>query len=150
MEKIVYFLQFERGEVEIIRWVAVIVSLAVLSIFILTHFLAIYPGGYSLEKQNGEVLIEKGSDIKRATINNSVYNELKIASLESRIKDLKTLWYVGVLFTATTLLTIITFKKLKMKKAIIITASVYVVLAVLYVPRYASTISLIENAIGKL
>ena len=124
--------------------------IVLLSIFLLTHFLAIYPGGYSLERQNGEVLIEKGAEINRIAINNSVLNELKVASLESIIKDLKTLWYIGVMFTATCLLGIINFKKLKMKKAVILIAMLYIVIATFTISKYVSTTYLIENSIKSL
>lgn len=92
------------------RWIVIITLLALLSIFLLTHFLSIYPGGYSIEKQSGEVLIGKGADIKRVVLTNSeLLNELKIASLESQIAHIKNLWYVGLLFTATSLIVTINF-----------------------------------------
>lgn len=132
-------------------WVVIITLLALLSIFSLTHFFSIYPGGYSIEKQSGEVLIGKGADIKRVALNNNeLLNELKIASLESEITYIKTLWYVGLLFTATFLMGIITFKRLMLKKAAIITVSIYVVLAILIIFSYANTISSIENSINNL
>lgn len=131
-------------------WVVIITLLALLSIFSLTHFFSIYPGGYSIEKQSGEVLIGKGADIKRVALNNNVLNELKIASLESKITYIKTLWYVGLLFTATCLIGTFNFKRLMLKKAAIITVSIYVVLAILIIFSYANTISSIENSINNL
>lgn len=131
-------------------WVVIITLLALLSIFSLTHFFSIYPGGYSIEKQSGEVLIGKGADIKRVALNNNVLNELKIASLESKIAHIRNLWYVGLLFTATCLIGTITFKRLMLKKAAIITVSIYVVLAILIIFSYANTISSIENSINNL
>ena len=127
--------------------ITVITLLALILFFLLTHFLSLYPGGYSIEKQSGEVLIEKGSDIKRVALNN---NELKITSLESNIKHIKTLWYVGLLFTATCLIGIVNFNRLKLKKATIITASLYVVLVILIIVSYANTISSIEDTINNL
>ncbi|MCM3711135.1 hypothetical protein [Sporosarcina luteola] len=133
------------------RWIVIITLLALLSIFLLTHFLSIYPGGYSIEKQSGEVLIGKGADIKRVVLTNSeLLNELKIASLESQIAHIKNLWYLGLLFTATCLIGIVNFKRLKLKKAAIITASLYVVLALLIILSYASSISSIEDSINHL
>lgn len=130
------------------RWIVIVTMLALLLIFLLTHFLSIYPGGYSIEKQSGEVLIGKGADIQRVTLSNN--NELKIVSLESEIIHIKTLWYVGLLFTATCLIGTLTFKRLKFKKAILLTASIYVVLAILLIISYANTLSSIENSIMNL
>lgn len=92
-------------------------------------------------------MIKKGADIKRVALNK---NELKIALLESEITFVKTLWYVGLLFTGTCLIGTVTFKKLMLKKAAIITASLYVVLAILIIFSYVSTISSIENSINNL
>lgn len=132
------------------RWIVIITLLALTSIFLLTHFLSIYPGGYSVEKQSGEVLIRKGADIKRVISTNNVLNELKVASLESKITYIKTLWYVGLLFTATCLFGTVNFQRLMLKKAVIITASLYVVMAILIIFSYASTLSSIENLIYTL
>ncbi|MFC5603183.1 hypothetical protein [Sporosarcina koreensis] len=133
------------------RWIVIITLVVLTSIFLLTHFLSIYPGGYSIEKQSGEVLIGKGSDIKRVVVNNDVLlNDLKAASLESEITYIKTLWYVGLLFTATCLFGTITFQRLMLKKAVIITVSLYVVIAILIIFSYASTLSSIENSINDL
>lgn len=132
------------------RWIVIITLLALTSIFLLTHFLSIYPGGYSVEQQSGEVLIRKGADIKRVISTNNVLNELKVASLESKITYIKTLWYVGLLFTATCLFGTVNFQRLMLKKAVIITASLYVVMAILIIFSYASTLSSIENLIYTL
>ncbi|MCG3089745.1 hypothetical protein [Sporosarcina cyprini] len=140
-------IQHEKKKV---RWIVVCTLVAVVSIFLLTHFFAIYPGGYSLEKQNGEVLIAKGADSNRVAIDDSVNSELKITSLESNISYLKTLWYVGVIFTATVLLGLFTFHNLKMKKAVIISASLYIVMAILIIFNYSSVITSIENTIQHL
>lgn len=132
------------------RRTVIIILLALLSFFSLAHFLSIYPRGYSIKKQSGEVLIGKGADIKVVTVNDNVQNELKIASLESRIAHLKTIWYVGLLFTATTILATINFKKLKLMKIITITASMYVVMAIVIIFTYANTLIAIENSISSL
>ncbi|MFD1206556.1 hypothetical protein ACFQ38_15785 [Sporosarcina contaminans] len=128
-------------------WVVIITLLSLLLLFLLTHFFTIYPGGYSIEKRSGEVLIEKGANSKGVVLNNNVLDELKIASLESKITYIKTLWYVGLLFTATCLMGTVTFKRLMFKKVAIITVSLYVVLAILIIFSYVSTISSIENSI---
>ncbi|GKV56430.1 hypothetical protein NCCP2222_23770 [Sporosarcina sp. NCCP-2222] len=140
-------IQHEKKKV---RWIVVCTLVAVVSIFLLTHFFAIYPGGYSLEKQNGEVLIAKGADSNRVAIDDSVLSQLKIATLELQINDLKILWYVGVIFTATTLLVLFTFSNLKMRKAVIIIASVYVGMAILVFLQYSSMLSSIDNSIQRL
>lgn len=125
----------------------IIILLSLLLLFLLTPFFTIYLGGYSIEKGSGEVLIEKGANSKGVALNNNVLDELKIASLESKITYIKNLWYVGLLFTATCLIGTVTFKRLMYKKAAIITVSLYVVLAILIIFSYASTISSIENSI---
>lgn len=154
----VYFLLTGVGIIETVmnkqgsnykgRWIAIIALLVFLSnIFILTHFFSIYPGGYSIEKQSSEVLIRKGADVKGVVLTN---NELKIASLESQIAHIKTLWYVGLLFTATCLIGAITFNKLILKRAVFILALLYVIMAILVIVSYAGTISSIENSISNL
>ncbi|MDW0114201.1 hypothetical protein QT711_13475 [Sporosarcina saromensis] len=129
-------------------WILIVTLLALLLFFLLTHFLSIYPGGYSFDKQSGEVLIGKGADIQRVAL--STNNELKIALLESEIIYLKTLWYVGLLFTATCLIGTLTFRRLKLKKVILLTASIYVVLAILLSISYANTLFSIESLINNL
>ena len=98
----------------------------------LTYFYEIYPGGYSIQKENDiEVIIEKKSLLGNETfvIPVSKDTEMKLAVLHYYLADIKSKWYVIILTTASLLLSAMSSHQLK-KRAWYYTLAILVVVLV--------------------
>ena len=117
----------------------------------LTALLNFYPGGYSLETSNNEVVIEKGMLKKEAhTFNITKDNELTIALVKDDIHFVKTLWYVSIISMTAILIGLATFLRIKNKIAFTITLVVFIILLMIVFASYMNSINNIESLILSL
>lgn len=99
-----------------------------------------YPGGYSFNVREKEVIIGGGKVIEITK-----ENELKLAILDTRIESLKTLWYISVLFTTTQFIFLVNFLSMKDKKAFRVYLPIFIAIYIALVVIYMMSINDIES-----
>ena len=99
---------------KLVKSLSVVVVLLLLIAVMLTYFFNLYPGRYSVEEVGtDQLVVSKGADTYNIKFGNK---ELQIM-LE--IYHIQMLWYVGITFVATALISLMNFPRIKYKKSFI-------------------------------
>lgn len=119
--------------------------------FALTSLFNFYPGSYSVETNNSEVIINKGAQKDAAFyIKITEDNGLKVYLLEQEVNSIKTRWYVGILFTTSMFIGLANFLRLKSKIPFIITLLVFILAVILLSNSFIDSINYVESLIAGL
>lgn len=128
------------------------ILLAILLVLLaLTLLFNFYPGSYSINKTDSEVLVEKGMFSKKAyNLTITQDTELRIALLEWNITQLKMTWYVSLISLTTIILVAFNFLKYKSKIPFIMILLIAIVILILSSISYFHDYGFIEKLLEEL
>lgn len=133
------------------KYLPAIILAVLLVLLALTFLFNFYPGSYSLEETDSELLVEKGMFSKK-TYNLTITKEteLRIALLKWNITQLKTTWYVSLISLATFIIVAFNFSRFKSKIPTVTVLLVAIVLLTLAAISYVNDYGFIERLIEEL